>query len=242
MKGIGFVMYSHSDYSDVWEIFFRQTEKYLPEGCTKYIITDKELDIIPEDYEVLLYDDSLPYQKRIGNALMHVEEELCIFQHEDMFLYGKVDEEKILDYASVLMGGNSDLDFIKLIKGGEYRDIPKLPHTDLFHIPYDSEYVFAIQPTLWKTPKLIEIYQACEGDSIWDFEVKGSQWCRDRQIVGAYSYRGEPQRGSMHWDSKTFPYVATAIVKGKWNLAEYKRELGMILSSYKVDLSVRGTC
>ena len=46
----------------------------------------------------------------------------------------------------------------------------------------------------------------------------------------------------MHWDSKTFPYIATAIVKGKWNLSEYKQELGMILSSYKIDLGARGTC
>ena len=80
-------MYSHSDYSDVWDIFFKQTEAHLPEGSTKYIFTDKKLDNIPGDYKVVLYDDSLPYQERVGNCLMEVEEKLCIFQHEDIFLY-----------------------------------------------------------------------------------------------------------------------------------------------------------
>ena len=46
----------------------------------------------------------------------------------------------------------------------------------------------------------------------------------------------------MHWDSKTYPYIATAIVKGKWNLSEYQSELGFILNSNRVDLSARGTC
>ena len=243
MKGIAFIMYSHSDYSDVWDIFFKQTEAHLPEGSTKYIFTDKKLDNIPGDYKVVLYDDSLPYQERVGNWLMEVEEKLCIFQHEDMFLYSSADKEKLLEYASLLGNSNpAPLDFIKLIKGGEYRDIAIHPHKDLFHIPFDSEYVFAIQPTLWRTDKLREVYFGSGGDSIWDFEVKGSQYCRDHKIVGAYCYRGEPQRGMMHWDSKTFPYIATAIVKGKWNLSEYKQELGMILSSYKIDLGARGTC
>lgn len=235
-------MYSHSDYSDVWDIFFKQTKANLPEGSTKYIFTDKKLENIPDDYKVVLYDDSLPYQERVYECLKEVEEELCIFQHEDMFLYAPADQKKLLEYASIMGGDCSPLDFIKLIKGGECRDIAIHPHKDLFHIPFDSEYVFAIQPTLWKTAKLMEVYFGSGGDSIWDFEVKGSQYCRESKIVGAYCYRGEPQRGAMHWDSKTFPYIATAIVKGKWNLSEYKQELGMILNNHKIDLGERGTC
>jgi hypothetical protein len=37
-----------------------------------------------------------------------------------------------------------------------------------------------------------------------------------------------------------YPYIATAIIKGKWNLSEYPIELGDLLSEYKIDKSIRG--
>tara|TARA_A100001201_G_scaffold43030_2_gene43786 strand:+ start:2134 stop:2871 length:738 start_codon:yes stop_codon:yes gene_type:complete len=245
MDNVAFIMYSHSDYSDVWDIFFKQTDKHLPEWKSKYIFVD-DLETypvdIPSDYTVVKYDDSLPYQERVASCLSQIDEDICLFQHEDMFLYDPPDVQKLKEYTSILQKDGSDLDFIKLIKGGEYRDLQYLPYTDLYHIPYDSEYVFAVQPTLWRTKVLHSIYNECQGSNMWEFEVKGSQYCRDNNIVGSYCYRGEPQRGAMHWDSKTYPYIATAIVKGKWNLSEYQSELGFILNSNRVDLSARGTC
>lgn len=245
MDNVAFIMYSHSDYSDVWDIFFKQTQRFLPEWKSKYVFVDKEVvkgkPPIPSEYQVITYDDSLPYQERVASCLSQIDEDYCVFQHEDHFLYKPADEAQIVECLSILQKEGTSLDFIKLIKGGEYRDIPKLPYINLYHIPYDSEYVFAIQPSLWKTKVLTDIYSSCGGETAWSFEVNASQYCRDTQIVGCYIYKGEPQRGAMHWDSNTYPYIATAIVKGKWNMSEYRSELGMILKRYEVDLGKRGT-
>jgi hypothetical protein len=46
----------------------------------------------------------------------------------------------------------------------------------------------------------------------------------------------------MHWDSSIFPYIATAIVKGKWNIGEYEKELKPILDEWNIDVNVRGVC
>ena len=43
-----------------------------------------------------------------------------------------------------------------------------------------------------------------------------------------------------HWDSKVYPYVATAIVKGKWNYSEYESELSSLHKEYNVDKNIRG--
>ncbi len=42
-----------------------------------------------------------------------------------------------------------------------------------------------------------------------------------------------------HYDSNIFPYIATTLVKGKWNTKEYP-ELYEILNSYNIDVSIRG--
>ena len=43
-----------------------------------------------------------------------------------------------------------------------------------------------------------------------------------------------------HYDDKCLPYIATALVAGKWNIGEYQEELDALAEEYDVDLSVRG--
>ena len=35
----------------------------------------------------------------------------------------------------------------------------------------------------------------------------------------------DKKRGKYHYDSSVFPYICTAVIKGKWNYNEYKKEL-----------------
>ena len=35
----------------------------------------------------------------------------------------------------------------------------------------------------------------------------------------------DKKRGKFHYDSSVYPYVCTAVIKGKWNFKEYKKEL-----------------
>ena len=74
--------------------------------------------------------------------------------------------------------------------------------------------------------------------TIWDAEL-GIERDRGRTLMGAIAYRDERRRGMWHWDSSLFPYVATALVKGRWNIGEYP-ELVRLLAEYGVDVSVRG--
>jgi hypothetical protein len=43
-----------------------------------------------------------------------------------------------------------------------------------------------------------------------------------------------------HWDSGIYPYIATAIVKGKWDYECYSSELEDILSKYGINPDIRG--
>jgi hypothetical protein len=70
-------------------------------------------------------------------------------------------------------------------------------------------------------------------------EAKANKFLIDNTYKMLYSHQQEPRRGMFHYDSSVYPYVATAICKGKWNLSEYK-ELEQLLKDYNIDWRVRG--
>jgi hypothetical protein len=49
----------------------------------------------------------------------------------------------------------------------------------------------------------------------------------------------DKKRGMHHYDSSTYPYIATAIVKGKWYTSDYP-EIKELLKTYKIEISERG--
>ena len=108
------VMYTHTDVKDVWTPFFGQTKKYLND-FKKYIFVDKDVDDIPSDYEKVLYDDQTIYRHRFLSCLKQITDEFIIIHHEDMFLYGEADIERLINYQNRLTNQYS---FVKLIRGG----------------------------------------------------------------------------------------------------------------------------
>jgi len=50
----------------------------------------------------------------------------------------------------------------------------------------------------------------------------------------------EDKRGLFHWDSNIYPYIATAVVKGKWDYECYPEELDKLLHDYGIDPDIRG--
>lgn len=237
MEDLAFFVYTHSSYSDCWPLFFNQTKKYLPD-FKKYIFVDKELNSIPSNYQIILYNDNDSYQKRMVDCLNQLQENYCFLQHEDMFLYKKPNLELLQQYLALLK--IKEIDFIKLIKGGEIRDIPFENSSTLKIIPKDSKWIFTIQPSLWKTKKLIEVYNNAPGKTIWEAETLVQKYCRENDIKGLYHFNNEPKRGKYHFDSDIFPYIATAISKGKWVISEYP-ELKELLNIYGIDPKIRGT-
>ena len=43
-----------------------------------------------------------------------------------------------------------------------------------------------------------------------------------------------------HYDSEIVPYIASALVKGKWNMSEYSKELIPLIDKYNININERG--
>ena len=73
--------------------------------------------------------------------------------------------------------------------------------------------------------------------------MKVQETCRKEKIKGLFHYDNEErhhQQGALHYESKIYPYVATAIVKGKWNFSGYPEKLKIILNNNKINVDIRG--
>lgn len=235
---IPLVFYSHSDYSDVWTPLFAQTEKYL-KGYKKYLFTDQSTEELDNDWIVIRYDDSLPYQKRMLHCLGQVEEDIILFHHEDMFLYDSPDKEKMSSYEQIVL--DEDIDFIRLIRSVDAPSFPYKKNSTLFPIPNHSQYFFSVQPTICKTQSLLKICKETKISHLREFEIKVQKTCRKQNIRGLFHYDNENKAGLFHYDSSVYPYIATAIVKGKWNMTGYPNRLQKILKEYDIDQNIRGT-
>jgi hypothetical protein len=238
MDKFSIVMYTHSDYNDIWPIYFGQSAKYISDDIKKYVIADTS-ENIPDGWEVLEYDDSLHYSARIASCVSQIDSDYMLIEHEDMILYDEPEMDTLIEFVDVLI--DSEYDYIKLLKGGDPhpQDIPYEPNELLFLCPPSP---YAVQPTIWNTKRFVEFISAFgdKGKNPSLLELDSNSVCNDIKIKGLYSYCGEPKRGMYHWDSDIYPYVATAVYKGKWTWSEYSVELSELFEEYKIDPDIRG--
>lgn len=231
-----YVFYSHYEYSDIWPLMFGQSDKFLA-NKKKYLITNKVGEYENKEWEFILYDDTRPYQERVYNSLEKIKEDILIFHHEDMFLLSEPKWEIISVLVDKVRSG--EIDLIKLIRASYDNQFHASKDKNLYYNP--KNLLFSIQPTIVKKENIIEIYKQTSGNSIWEFENNSNNLVQSLNYSSCYYCEGnERKRGMFHWDSNVYPYIATAIVKGKWDFECYSEELTKILDEYKIDPTVRG--
>jgi hypothetical protein len=110
----------------------------------------------------------------------------------------------------------------------------------LFVFDLKSSWIFSIQPSFWRRETLIQVLEASIDCNIWDLERQSQKVVKEMGLKAGYSYASGKRRGLYHFDNSVYPYIATAIGKGKWNFSEYKAELGAVFERYSIDPKLRG--
>ena len=234
---ITLVMYSHSTYSDVWPMFFNQSEKLLT-NYKKVLFCDDDLGILPEDWGFIKYNDDDNFSERVASCLAKIDTPLVFFHHEDMPLYNTPDYGLLDNYENIVLSEN--VDFIRLARSTDECHFNYKAHKTLFLASYHSPYFFAVQPSIFKTDRLLEIYKNTKINHIGEFETRAQKVCRDNKIKGLFHYDNEEKRGIFHYDTNVYPYICTAVSAGKWNLSEYPDRLKELLEENQIDHTIRG--
>jgi hypothetical protein len=229
------VAYTNTNCSDLWVPFQKQVKKHT--NIPLYMISDGKIENI-NITDTYTYINEQPYYEVWVEALKKFNSEYFIYLQEDFFLYDDVNQNKINEYLQFLKN-NPEYSFVRLIKSGQLGE-KKISDT-LYEIEPSNPFVFAMQATIWKTSEYISLLEEVKEEK-WLETLAYPQAMSKMNMKGVYHYDNEPKRGGNHYDTNVYPYIATALVKGKWIMSEYQNELSLILNENNIDLNKRGTC
>lgn len=222
------VVYTHTDMKDIWPMFFGQLKKYI--SNTKVYVAINQNDSYLSDYIQILYDDNKKYTERWKQILPQISEEIILFLHEDMILFNSIKVDYIKKYYNYIK--NNEANSIKLILAGDTFSESSIDST----LVYNDYSKFSIQPTIVTKEFFLTTLNSVGQLNIWEFEQAVLPTGRDYMVrIGS-----EKKRGLYHYDSLVFPYIATAINKGKWNLIEYEDVLNPLFEEYNINPFERG--
>ncbi|HBY69046.1 MAG TPA: hypothetical protein DEG69_15645 [Flavobacteriaceae bacterium] len=241
---------THSSSSDIWPLFFSQLENYFLEPSrqqgfkgTVYVFTDDCVGI-PTKYKSVLYNKKESFRTQYLECIKEVEDEFVLYLNEDYILYDSVNLSKISEYLKIL-NADPNLSFIRFTRGPNITD--KKLSSDLFYLSHDQPFFYSQTAAIWRKSVLQKIHElgpnlhiGPKGVTDGHFEVEANKICKNLNLQGVVAYNNEPMRGEYHYDSCVFPYIASAVVKGKWNLKEYSKELFPLLLTHKINISERG--
>jgi hypothetical protein len=242
MKNVSLVINTFSNYSDLWRMFFDKLDRHIPD-LKRYVFVDKETP--DKNSTVFYYNPNDMFRTQFLDCIKKVDEEYCIFISEDYVMYENANMDLIQRYVDILEE-NKQITFIRFAKGIDFGEPKYKNYDDLYELSHVLPYFYSQTAGLWRTRDLEKIFQNTPDSHIagldmsQQFEILASKTCRDLDIRGLFCYHGEPKRGEHHYDSIVFPYITTALVKGKWNTSEYPNELIPLIEEYDIDINKRG--
>ena len=227
---ICYVTYTNSKCSDILDMFLLEQKKYT--NLPMYFITDV---MIPEQI-CFLYENQEPYYESWLKCLSSIPYDYFIYLQEDFILYDHVNQEKINQYLNFLKT-NQEFSFIRLLKSGSLNQNKVLD--TLYEIESTNSDIFSMQATIWRKDDYVKIMNGTK-NKIWLENETYRNFMIQNNLKGLYHYDGENKRGLNHFDSSIYPYIATALVRGKWNLSEYNKEILSLVNQYKINIDDRG--
>jgi len=246
-KDVVHLCYTHSSYLDGWKVTFLQQRRHLGFFSKEFLALERGAEIPPLEFErqlrMVYYDESLSYTERLLQVLEQLEDEYVFFTHEDMPLLRTPVTHAIIEARNLLARNqhNAVVRMIRVGRGLRLRlDRPsRLPYFS--RIRRLSRWKFSIQPSLWKKSALIALLKECPKMNVWEFEVLGQRVFSKLRLAAFQPISSGDRRGRHHFDSAVYPYVATAIVKGKWNLKEYPELVALIESCDLSEFPIRAS-
>lgn len=232
VKDIIQVVYTNSNCNDVFTPFYEQNKKHCK--LPLYVISDYDIDADIDGF--YKYSNDEEYYEVWVNAVKQFNFKYFIYLQEDFFLYDDVKEDVLEKYKNQLE--SSDYSFVRLLKSGKLNN--KQIFENLYEIEVTNEYIFSMQATIWKTEDYIKLMKTVGSAGWLETDADYRRVMNDLNMKGLYHYNNEPKIGNNHHDSNVYPYIATAVVKGKWNYSEYLHQLGLILLKHNIDSNKRG--
>ena len=233
MNNISLLTYTHTNTKDVHPVYFGELEKYFPSLENNYVTCNEKIDYA----NCIVYNDSDRHSTQMINALNVIPTKYVIYAQEDYILFDYVNTDELNKLISY-MESDESIPFIRLIQCG-LGNVTEKYNDDLAYLDSNWEYYFSTQITIWRKDILLQMYKNADPEKITSTEVNHVQSLRDISTKGMFHLKRGNQIGG-HFNSHAYPYIATAIVKGRWNYTEYETELQNVFKCYNINPFERG--
>ena len=227
IQDLKWITHTHTDCYDVCKIYDGEMPSKLWGDQfweNHYYLINSEYKSKKEELKLsgnfFYYEDYLFYPLRLLNILSNINSEIIVLDHEDMILYDKADLDEI--NKALILIEKKNLDSIRFIKNinAKYN---KIENSQVEIIDKKSEWIFSIQPSIWRRNSLISVLKRNLNVNIWQLEYKSQKVVRKLGLnIGVLGGDGK-KRGKFHCDSEYYPFIATALFKGKWTISEYPK-------------------
>ena len=231
-------LYSHSDYSDVWDLTFGQIYKYINlDDVTIIFCVDKLNNYkIDNRIKVVYYDNIQIYTDRILTNIQNLNYGYILFLHEDWVITSNYSNEYILKQIEFM--NKNDILHIRSYKNyGDSNINPNIFHKEvnICNIPSDSGNFISLQPGLWEKNIFKELY-SIKANKLNILESTSNTIFRSK-----YKNRFYYELTSLNaQDSIMFPHIH-AIGYGRWAMCNDKYNvMESLLLEYNIDKKIRG--
>lgn len=234
------LVYSHSSYSDCWEMTIKQfNENLIYPNYKIYIATEastnseKAFKNLGTNVIPIYYDDNLSYTMRLKVVMGKISNwyEVIYFIHEDMPLYNQVDSVYLNSLIKYFIRSNEY--YIKLVDTSYVKT--KIQHPEFPGLVTNyGLYSLSIQPSLIKPNSFINLINDLDL-TIYEFETYMFHNTDSFSAV-----KGSKRIGKFLYINEFFPHIATALFKGKWTITEWGVNLENLLEVYNIKIERRG--
>jgi hypothetical protein len=241
MINFTYLIYTHEEYSDIFDIHYKRLNKHYPD--IYLLIATNNMDYILNKYEsinkeqILIYDDNKTFSEKISSILKRITTKYILFNCDNNILVNDVNSEKINEIISIMDKDN--IDQVRMFVSGISNPI----FDDTLIKINTGPYYYSVNSALWNVNTLLHImdtfknksYREIECDEIQKFTSKFNNY-----------YLSSPNdiifTGEGHYLSHWFP-ICHCISHGKWvtkHSPMNKKFIDDICNEYNIDLSIRG--
>jgi hypothetical protein len=228
IEDISLLTYTHSNCSDLHKMYFDSIDLFF-KPKKNYVLVDRPIDGI--SVSQIIYNENDNFSEQMLLGLSNIDTQYLIYSQEDYILYDNVNLELLINSIN-LLNDDKNIMFVRLISAGLNGNEEKY-NEDYVILDNNNDYFYSSQITLWRKESLIDMFKFSNVKYIVD-EPKNSPFLKNIGGIGlCTTLKGDKVGG--HHNSIIYPYIATAINKGKWNFSEYGDKLENLLSKYDID-------
>jgi len=233
-------LYSHFEYSDIWDLAFGQIKKYinLDEVCLYFCVNKIDNYKLDDRIKVIYYDDNLCYTERVLHGIKDLPYKHVLFLHEDWVITSKYNNKHIVKLVNFMKINNIlHIRSYKNYGNGTESIIKFEDNFNLKIIPRDAEYFISLQPGLWNLQTLISLFSyKSYRPNLLEIAINNDNIFKNN-FIDKFLY--EDIRPAE--DSILFPHIHT-VTYGRWVISNdsYKK-FDTLFKEYNINPNIRGT-